>query len=235
MNKIIVILILTVSLLTVSCVAPQKLITISPVGDNYKFHNGRKVIEMSDNNIKIQTSYYGKDGRGNFLFSAIIENNSTESVLIEPSKIYMSGVFLEKHFKRGEYIPVKKSRKYFARDPEIQIAQLENSMDYEKSSNTAKGTLSFVATVLTVGSGKYDDKITDDMQQDEIQHEQKMSALAKSIDFWRNYSIRKTELSPGQSINGLIAFQRNDGIGYCTIGFPVSTVVIEFDYKREKL
>jgi len=173
-----------------------------PIG----YYSEEELIEC----VKSQIEFIGQEG-DLFLFFFEIENTAEDALTIYPTEIYLE-VIEDIDNKEKLY-----TQRYFALDPEMEIAELNRMMreeDGRHAAATVENVFIGVLNVFAVLSTEREDKgvavLTDvfgtgiNQVNEETFHSNTKDYLEANKDYWENEVLNESVLNPGDTIGGFV-------------------------------
>jgi hypothetical protein len=236
-----------------SCFAPKPVLRFKPEETNTTWEKGKEFVSYKRGEYQIHSSYYGYNDKY-IIFDIEIVNNKGDEFLVAPEdiKLYQGVWDNTKQSVIYDSIPVR------AIDPEAELLNidLENSRAEASRKNSQVAVAAIfaaaipLAIVATSGdmhsSNNYQRSISNTEMVDagidlaigttaikQVSQENQIVSLNDSKFNWEASSLRKTTLSPGYSIRGLVFFPV-PSINCRKISFDVPTpngnVTFKYDY-----
>jgi len=215
------------------------------------WEKGKEFVSYKNGEYEVHCSYYGNNEKY-ILFDIEVVNNKGIEFLVAPEDIKLYS---------GQWDNMKQSVVYdnnptSAIDPEMELlkidmensraeAALHNSQVAAVTIFAAAIPLAIAASTSDYNNRDYDEtSISNSELVDagvnlalgttaitEINHENQIISLSDSKNLWEAASLRKTTLSPGYSIRGLVFFPIPDiHIRKIQFDVPIPTGVISFKY-----
>jgi len=234
-----------------SCYSPKPVLRFKPEETKTTWDKGKEFVCYKNGEYEVYSSYYGSDDKY-IIFDIEIVNNKGEEFLIAPENILLyPGIWdSQKQCTIYDTIHIQ------AVDPEAEILKidLENSKAEASSKNAQVAAIAIfsAAIPLTIVASANDYKhprnYNSSVSNSEIveagtelalgttiinhdNQENQIVSLNDTKNTWEASSLRKTTLSPGYSIRGLVFFSIPD-IKYQKIKYnvPIPGGVITFKY-----
>jgi hypothetical protein len=179
---------------------------VKPIEDQIGYYSEEETIECA----KSQIEFIGQEG-DLFLFYVGVESTAEDVLAIYPAEIYLEVV------EDIDNTNNLSTERYFALDPEMEIAAINRMMKEEAgrhSAATVENVLIGVLNVFADLSSEREDKgvavLTDvlgtgiNQVNEEEYHSNREKDLEAGIDFWRNEVLNESVLNPGDTIGGLV-------------------------------
>jgi len=173
-----------------------------PIG----YYSEEETIECA----KSQIEFIGQEG-DLFLFYVEVESIAEDVLAIYPTEIYLEIV------EDIDNLDKLYTERYFAVDPEMEIAAINRMMGEEDSrhdvatvENVILGVISVIADLSSEREDKEAAVITDvfgtgiNQVNEESFHSSAQDDLKASKDFWKNEVLNESLLNPGDIIGGLV-------------------------------
>lgn len=210
-----------------SCFAPKPVLRFKPEETNTTWEKGKEYVSYKRGDYEIHSSYYGYNDKYIIFDIEVVNNKGGEEFLVAPEniKLYQSIFDNTKQSLINDSIPVR------AIDPEAELLNidLENSKAEASRKNSqvavaaifaAAIPLAIVATSSDIHSpNSYERTVSNTEMVDagvdvalgvtainQVNQENQIISLNDSKFTWEASSLRKTTLSPGYSIRGLVFF-----------------------------
>ena len=233
MKNLIILISLISSCFFTSCTAMKQVNVVSH-SKNSIWKNGKRISIKSVDGLTVESNFDGrlflKNTSGDLSFYVTITNNTDQTLLIDPSTIFMIGYFNKKNVDDlGESTYSLKKFKLFAKNPELVIRIIENSINRENNSHAVESACLLSGSLLSLASDESNDYHSD-IQHSKMEHDQKLRGLTESRNFWKNQTLRKTSLLPNTSINGFIVFRFDRTLTTFKLFFPFTNPSITFAY-----
>ena len=208
-----------------SCFSPGKIVQIkSANNESVKWNYGREVI-LAHNGPFEARIFFEEFTKEHLLFDVEVVNTGDREVLLNPDDIYLLT-------NTGE--------KVRAFDPEKEIfgEQIERSKQEARSKNAALavGAVAVAAVVTAAvvsdGEGEGNSNDSNEILDNTLDTYVLLNAappppliyLPPSIDFWKDYALRKTTLEKNYKVGGKVVFPRVDHAIGLTLVIPVGGV-----------
>ncbi len=219
-----------------SCFTPRSVVRMDADEANLKWSYGRQIVEQKKDSLEAQI-YFDTYNKKDLIFDVEVTNWGSEDVLLSPEKIYV---------KCSE-----DDIKHFAFDPEREL--LDEEIDISRREADSKNLavavgVAVVATAVAVavtsdGNGGGNNNNNDNNVVNNIANVTYVSTyvvpplpapfLPPSLDFWANYSLRKTTLEQNYKVGGKVVIPRLDHCPALEVYVPVGdeTFVARFKQK----
>lgn len=240
-----------------SCFSPKPVLRFKAEETNTTWDKGKEYISYKKGDYEVHTSYYGNND-DHIMFDIEIVNKNGEEFLVAPENIKLYTGWWDNVKQSIEY----SNSPISAIDPEMELLKidLENSKAEAASKNAGVAAVAiFAAAVpLAIIAAKSDadnsssNTISNEstisnsemvgagvnlaLAANEVNHdtqEYKIESLNDSKYTWETSSLRKTTLSPGYSIRGLVFFPTPD-IKFrkvrIDVPLPNGIISIKYDY-----
>ena len=233
------------SLLWTGCFTPRTVIRMQPdESENVFWSNGQAIAEQIQDSV-IARAAFSHATPEYLIFDIEVINQGGSSILVAPEDLYIA---TPQNFQ----LP--------AIDPERQLLSMEidASRQEARAKNTAVATgLIAAGAIIAVaatsdgdaGDGDdFDDYDAVDAAVDvaipalylstafrqEAVLSAPISALPLPYDpiFWSDYTLRKTTLRPGESVRGLVAFNRFDQTDRFELALPLEELKFRFSFEQ---
>ncbi|TAK35626.1 MAG: hypothetical protein EPO28_14475 [Saprospiraceae bacterium] len=214
-----------------SCFSPRPLVKVD-AGEQevFKWSYGKKVIQLSGDSMSANI-FFDTYTKKYLVFDVEITNWGTQDVLVSPENFYMSF--------NG------KDANAMALDPETEIfnRQVKRSKDEAAAKNGAVALGAIVVAAVVASAVSDDDNggssdsgsdysVTNITYVNDVPPPVVMSALPPELEFWENYSLRKTTLSQGYKVGGKVVFRRHDDYPSFNIFLPVDNETLSARFEQ---
>ncbi|MGE0079485.1 MAG: hypothetical protein AB7S48_16610 [Bacteroidales bacterium] len=227
--QLIAILILTASILT-SCVTPSPVIRITPKEAKTTWEQGKEFVSYKKNDFIVHCAYHGINASF-LIFDVEVINNSQEDYLLSPENFIM-------YTDSGKWNSVTNQIVYAtfpikAVDPEQQLLLLDMQQSLTeanmKNQQTAAAIVSIAAVPVIVATAVADSKddkprtvsrtdlaatatvgVLGGLDAGQEDNAYALNTIDNNRNTWEQYALRKTTLSTGEAIRGLIYFPKPD-------------------------
>ena len=237
-----------------SCFSPKAVIRLKANEPKTTWDKGKEFVSYKIGEYEVHTSYYGCDSK-NIIFDIEVINNNGEEFLVAPEKFVLNSGQWDNATQNISY----NANPIHALDPEMEILNidLQNSKAEAASKNAGVAAIAICAAAIPlaivaaksdaensksnnekdvsntelVGAG-LDIALTSNAINQEAQ-EIKIQSMNDSKYIWETASLRKTTLSPGFSIRGLVYFPIPDMKFRkirIDIPLPIGSISIKYDY-----
>ncbi len=236
-----------------SCFSPKPVFRFKTEETQTTWDKGKEYVSYKKGEYEVHTSYYGND-ENNIMFDIEIVNSNGDEFLVAPESIIMYTGSWDNATQSIAYntLPIR------AIDPEMELLKIDLERSRAEAANKNAGVAAvaiFAAAIpLAVVAAKSDAKNSNSTENkisntdlvnagvdvafgvnainQEIQLN-KMAAMQDSKYNWEVTSLRKTTLSPGYSIRGLVSFpipDKNFNKIRLDVPTPDGYVNIKYDY-----
>ncbi len=225
-------------LLLTSCFAPQKIIQMESGEDEETTWNyGRQVVAVKDGDFEARV-FFEDFTKKELIFDVEVVNLGKEEILLQPEQIHLLA---------------NNGGKVWSFDPENEILgeQIALSKQEAKSKNTAvavgvavAATLVAVAATSDNSNGNGDGLNTLNTTSDllnatgnlllisTVAPPPPLDVMPPDLNFWKNYSLRKTTLEQGYKVGGKVVFPRMDESRTLTVVIPVGDRELRASFKQ---
>jgi len=213
-------------LVIVQACAPRPVFRMTPRAKHTTFVEGTEYVHRQRNGIKLTIAYYRHFSKL-FAMDVTIENNTDSVLRVDPTQFSYDAFNYYRGPIPGDSAKVIASRR--AKNPESEILKkdlaISRSVAHQKTSNLLYG----IGQALTVAGGAITDstqvqqnQTAQDLQTNALNHEigsrnraLKRQSLRTQRRIWQMKTIRKTDLFPGDFIQGYVFFRNEkDASGY---------------------
>jgi len=232
MQKILPFLLFAVSVLFLSsCFSPRPIVKVDVVEqETFKWSYGKKIIQLAGDSMSAEI-FFDTYTKKYLVFDVEITNWGTQDVLVLPENFYMS-------FNGN-------AANAMALDPETEIfnRQVKRSKDEAAAKNAAVALGAVVVAAIVADAISDDDdggssdsggdySVTNITYVNAVPPPVVMSALPPELEFWENYSLRKTTLNRGYKVGGKVVFRRFDDYPSFNIFLPVSSETLSARFEQ---
>ncbi len=226
-------------LLITSCSTPLNILKLSPEIDTGKWFYGQQVVSDSINGINFSVAF-DRVVDEMYLFNVEIINQSNLSLLIDPADFYLEAFDAEK-------IYLAEHGRLNAFDPEEKIIDFDKEIALTNARENNLAALSLVglgidiasAVVTSTDDNPYNDGLNTDLfwalNSEKEGARFKTQSLSEIRDSWNFETIRKTTLSPGYSIQGIVFFPVNRDAGLLSFVFPVDENLVKVSFRQDQI
>jgi len=252
--KIAFISVASIALFT-SCFSPKPVLRFKPEETNTTWEKGKEFVSYKQGEYEVYSSYYGCDGKY-IIFDIEVVNNKGDEFLVAPEKIKMYKGMADPQNQKivWDTIPTN------AIDPEEEILKIElqNSRAEASSKNSQVALAAILSAAIPIAiiasSNDYSHQnrnvniitktdlveATTDLAIgatviNQANQEDQINSLNDTKYNWEASSLRKTTLSTGYSIRGLVYFPI-PSMNYQKIRFevptPLGSIVFKYDFLK---
>jgi hypothetical protein len=209
-----------------SCFSPKPVMRFKPEETKTTWDKGKEYVSYKRGEYEVHSSYYGNNDKY-IMFDIEIVNNNGEEFLVAPEeiKLYTGKWNKTNQCVLFDNIPVR------ANDPEMELLNIDlansKAEASRKNAQVAAVAIFAAAIPLAIVAAKSDIKNSDSDDESasntemvdagvniamsataitQINEENKIISMNDSKYSWETSSLRKTTLSPGYSIRGLVFF-----------------------------
>ena len=237
-----------------SCFSPKPVIRLKADEPKTTWDKGKEYISYKKGEYEVHTAYHGVDDK-NIIFDIEIVNNNGEEFLVAPENIKL----FKGQWDNTTQSIIYNSNAIRALDPEMELLRidLENSKAEAASKNAGVAAVAIFAAAipLAIVAAKSDAENSKSNDNNEITNtdlvgagvdialtanavnqetqEFKIQSMNDSKYNWETASLRKTTLSPGYSIRGLVYFPIPD-MSFrkirIDIPVPIGNISVKYDY-----
>ena len=214
-----------------SCFTPQKVIKMeSETGQDTKWNYGREVVVVKRGDLEARI-FFEDFTKKDLIFDVEVTNMGNEEILLKPEEIY---------------IQTDNGGNLWSYDPEKEIfgEQMELSRREANNKNAAVAVGAAVVAVAVAAAIADDDDDGDGGDVDLFDGGDTfvyvntavppppMEFQPPSLDFWKDYSLRKTTLEKGYKVGGKVVFPRMDNTRNYTVVVPVDGVELRASFRQ---
>ncbi|MBI1228420.1 MAG: hypothetical protein GC192_24510 [Bacteroidetes bacterium] len=211
-----------------SCFTPRSIIRMdAKEAENVKWSYGKELTIQQMDSLQTQI-YFDTYNKSDLVFDVEVTNYRSEPVLLSPEKIYLKCA-------ESEFI-------HPSIDPEKIL--LKEEIDISRREAAAKNTavivgVATVATVVAVavadkgGNGSNNDNNSNNFYSNNIIISNYVApplaapVMPPSLDFWANYSLRKTTLDQNYKVGGKVVIPRMDSCPNLEVYMPVGDEIFK--------
>ncbi len=212
-----------------SCFTPQQIIQMeSDEGQSTKWNYGREVVVVKKGDFEARV-FFEDFTKKDLIFDVEVTNLGEEEVLLRPEEIYI----LPNH-----------GSKAWCYDPEKEIFGEQVEMSRREAAGKNAAVAIGVATVAAVvavaatsdGDGDGGDNDFDGgtfVYVNTAVPPPPMEFRPPDLNFWKDYSLRKTTLEKGYKVGGKVVFPRMDAAREFTVVVPVGGTELKAKFKQK--
>ncbi|MBI5915824.1 MAG: hypothetical protein HY842_10635 [Bacteroidetes bacterium] len=215
----------------ISCFTPRSIVQMEADEAEVKWSYGRQLIKQQRDSFDAQF-YFDTYSKNNLIFDVEVTNWGSEDVLVAPERIYVK-------CSESENI-------HSAYDPEQEL--LNEKIDLNRQEAAAKNLavavgVAAVTTAVAIAATSDGSNNSNNDRASTFTNITYVSTyvtpplpapvLPPSLDFWANYSLRKTTLEPNYKVGGKVVVPRLDHCPALEVFLPVGkeTFVARFKQK----
>jgi hypothetical protein len=211
-------------LLLTGCASP--VFRLHPVTETIRWDQGNALVTKSHDGLTATVHYIRHNGSSMVLDLELV-NESEQSLFIDPKAIH-TYTFTS----HPESITAKIGSTFFATDPEQQLIAIEKSMSRETNSYAAGLILNAAVDLTSSEQERISNSI--DRQTAAADFDHRLASLDAQHNAWRNMALRKTDLGPGQVVNGFIQIPFDPNSSFYRIVVPYGDRPFEFTFQQLK-
>lgn len=220
-NNKFLLLSITFFILFQSCYPIKSIIHVVPNHSEIEWDGGKANTTFIRNDI-ITTIGFEDSNSKYLIFHVEITNESDEKISILPHKVYLSDTF--------------GLMRTLAIDPEKKISYLDQKelrkKKQAKNDAILKGGLILTSLALSIAT-KEKLKCLETNEWNNKRSSQTKSKIINSSFFWKNVTIRKTDLKPNNQIQGKIIFPRKDELHFFKVNIPIEENLFEIEFEQK--
>ncbi len=217
---------LLIALSAAACAAP--VYRLEPVTDAVRWVQGAAVLADSSAGISATISYLGHTPDG-ITFDVRLVNGTGEVVRVEPSLIWYYTYTTEPDSTDSG---VRGTR--WALDPEEQILQLDRALQREEAARTTTVLLDATLDLASTDNGIERTNRLLERQETARRFDAGISDLATRRDAWSRFALRRTDLDPDASVDGILHVPVAPDARYLRLYLPVGDATLRFDFRQTK-
>lgn len=219
------------TMILTGCFTPRSIVRMDAANEaDVKWSYGKQLIEQENDSLKALI-YFDTYNKSDLIFDVEVTNYGSESVLLSPEKIYLKCA--DSEFTNPSY------------DPEKTL--LKNEIDISRREAAAKNAavivgVAAVATVVAVAVSDNNSNSANNSDNNFIGNNIFVSnyvapplpapVMPPSLDFWANYSLRKTTLDQNFKVGGKVVIPRMDGCPNLELYVPVGKETFMARFKQ---
>ena len=228
--------ILIISVFFVNCSA--SFFSLTP-DENSSLEMGRKVI-TKENDLAYSTISFEDQEGDHFIFHVFVYNKEQNDFIFDPSEVYV------KYYDENKQI--LDGNRHYALDPEEQIHNIEDDIKKRDDTHATLTGLNIVFSLFDTIADLADDDDNDAEEvlenvvifggnqiSEEIDYENDIEYLKANRSFWKNEVLRKTELSNGEGIDGIIYLPLHEEAKYVKIYLSIGETIHAYKFKQVEL
>jgi hypothetical protein len=201
--------------------APRPVFRMKPIEKRTSFYEGTEYVHRHKNNITFTISY-DKHYGDKFAMDVEIDNNTDSVLRVSPGQFWYNAYqyYNGKRDPRDSNLVIGEHR---AMNPEHVILKKDLKISKSHAHQQTSALLYGIGQVLTVTAGAVTDSTNwqrqqtiESLQDNTVNYEiskrnrsLRRQSLRDQQRFWRRNTIRKTDLYPGEYIEGLVFFKNN--------------------------
>ncbi len=217
-------------LIATSCAAPKPVVRITPKATKTTWEHGKEFVSYQKSDFIVHCAYHGTDASF-VIFDIEVINNSPDDYLVAPENFVM-------YPDSGKWDPITNQTVYAAfpvraMNPEDQLLKLDLQQSATEASmknqQTAAAVLAIAAVPVIIASAVADANDTEPREVSRTDvtttttigviggldagqeaDAQTLDAVDRSKSVWEQYALRKTTISQGEAVRGLIYFPKPD-------------------------
>jgi hypothetical protein len=199
---------------------------LHPVSDKIRWDQGNALVSKSNDGLTATLHYIRHNGNSMVLDLELV-NESDQPMFIDPKAIHMYTFT-----SHPESITSNIGSTFFATDPEQQLIDIEKTMSRETNSYAAGLILNAAVDLTSSENDRISNSI--DRQTAASDFDQRLASLDAQHNAWRNMALRKTDLGPGQVVNGFIQIPFDPKSSYYRVVVPYGDRPFEFVFQQLK-
>ena len=211
-----------------SCFSPQKIIQMeSDAGQSTKWNYGREVVLIKNGDLEARI-FFEDFTKKDLIFDVEVVNLGEEEILLKPEEIH---------------VQPENGGRIWCYDPEKEIfgEQMEMSRKEAAGKNAAVAIGAAVvatAVIAIAASDGENDNNNNDFDGDTFVYVNTavppppMEFRPPNINFWKDYSLRKTTLEKGYKVGGKVVFPRMDDARVFTVIVPVGDKELKASFRQ---
>lgn len=204
--------------------------------ENSSFEMGRKVCEKEDSKAYSSVSFE-EQSNDNFIFYVFVHNKGQNNLLFDPANIYT------KNFDKDKNLIITEGN--YAFDPEIQIREIDKSIDDREDVHETVTGLNIVFSLFDtiVDLNDDEDNNTEEVLEniaifagnqinEEIDYESDIDYLKANRAHWKNDVLRKTELEQKENAEGIVYIPINSEAAFVKLYLPIGNTTHVYKFKQ---
>lgn len=237
-----------------SCFSPKPVIRLKTDEPKTTWDKGKEFISYKKGEYEVHTSFHGSNDK-NLMFDIEIVNNNGEEFLVAPEKIKL----FKGQWNNATQSIMYSANAVYALDPEMELLNIDlaNSKAEAASKNAGVAAVAIFAAAipLAIVAAKSDAENSKSNNDSDVSNtelvetgvevaltatainqesqEAQIQSMNDSKYTWETVALRKTTLSPGYSIRGLVFFPIPDmNFRKLRIDIPVPNgdISVKYDY-----
>lgn len=217
-------------------------------GEMFTFNPDREKVETENNIAFIEDEFmfsnieFEEEAEGNFIFYVFVFNKTEQSAQIDPSQIKM--IAFDEHKNPVKNIPDT----YFAIDPDLMIAELNNNIKNRETEHDVATGFNFITAIVSTAVDLSNDNgnelgevlenaavFADKQIHEEVEFSNDVKYLENQKAFWKNEVLPRAELSGNEDIGGLVFIPACPEAAYIKIIIPFEKTKHTYFFKKEKV
>lgn len=208
----------------ISCASP--VYRLHPETHPVRWDQGNALVSQTRDGLTATLHYIRHNGHSMVLDLELV-NETGEPMFIDPKAIH--AYTFTSH---PESVSAKIGNTLFATDPERRLIEIEKTMSRETNSYAAGLILNAAVDLTSPEHERISNAI--DRQTASMDFDHRISSLDAQHNAWRNLALRKTDLGPGQVVNGFIQIPFDANSTYYRVVVPYGDRPFEFVFRQWK-
>lgn len=236
---------LFLSILLTGCMSSNRY-TLTPLGDGVRWHRGQAIQKVEGGDF-IATATYLRSEDGNLLFSISVKNTGDEETLLDPGA-FRYEILVAADQARGTTrtagFPESQTGPVPAIDPETRIDRLEWQRQLQRDSESSMAMLELIDSVIEladIGDPETEEEAAERRDEEARERRRQMEQRQREIRnrrklaFWGAEALRKTTLSPGESMGGVVVFPGRTRAQRIRLVLPLGETRLAFEFDQTRL
>lgn len=234
------ILLLAIGASISSCFSAKPIVILEANDIVGQWFFGQQIIRIEEEDIDLSVAYE-RESPFEITMNMRIINNTDDDVLVDPKAFYYN-------WYRNEMDSLPAGRVY-AENPELRLVQIDYDISANRAAQGNRAIFDLVATTAEITADVV--SVANDWEEEKkeklqvikesrrgLSHVVAASQSLKSMSLndqrkvWSRDVLRKTTLSPGQSLDGKVIFKPSVRSKRCRFIFPVGHANIMIDFKQ---
>ena len=199
---------------------------LHPVSDKIRWDQGNALVSKTNDGLTATLHYIRHNGYSMVLDLELV-NETDQSLLVDPKFIHVYTFT-----SHPESISANIGNTFFATDPEQQLIHIEKTMSRETNSYAAGLILNAAVDLTSSEQERISNSI--DRQTASADFDSRLASLDSQHNAWRNMALRKTDLEPGQVVNGFIQIPFDPNSSFYRVVVPFGDRPFEFTFQQLK-
>ena len=221
-NSVSILITISILFFLQSCFTPRSVLIVKPSDENIEWNQGRAIFMETKDDIQTRIGYEDYDKK-HLIFNVEITNLGNEKVVISPENTFLTD--------QNGY------RRITAINPEQMIFDMEVESSKKEAARRngaiAGGILVTAAVVTDIATNDGKNCRNDYWYYSDNDNTPPPKPITDLSSFWKEETLRRTDLMPGYRIHGRVLFNRLDHLKVLNINFPIGDLIFEASYNQQ--